>query len=167
MVTLILTKELIALNVQIICDDTGKIVYYYGGWPGSTYDNCAWRSCKIYINGSAYFDEGEYLLADSAWQYIVQSFKKLSGESVLSQQKEGFNTSLGQVRVKSEHCIGILKNRFPTFKRISAIIKGPKSIRRVLQLFSCAVILHNMLLETNKPIPLERMEMKEIEEQHE
>ena len=69
--------------------------------------------------------------------------------------------------VKSEHCIGILKNCVPTFKRISAIIKGPKSIRRVLQQISCAVILHNMLLETNKPIPSEWMEMKEIEEQHE
>ena len=115
-------KSCYAINVQVICDDKGKILYYYGGWPGSTHDNRAWQSSKIFINGEEYFAEGEYLLADSAYsacKYIVQSYKKVCGESSLHPQKEAFNTVLGQVRVKSEHCIGILKNRFAALKRIS------------------------------------------------
>ena len=109
------------------------------------------------------------MLADSAYsacKYIVQSFKKVCGESSLHPQKEAFNTVLGQVRVKSEHCIGILKNRFAALKRISATIKGARSIRRVLQLFSCAAILHNMLLEAGELVPSEWLEMKQVEQQY-
>ena len=69
------------------------------------------------------------MLSNSAYsscKYIAQSFKKVSGESSLHPQKETFNTVLGQVCVKSEHCIGTLKNRFAAFKRISATIKGAR-----------------------------------------
>ena len=50
----------------------------------------------VALSSLKYFAEGEYLLADSAYsacKYIVQSFKKVSGESSLHPQKEAFNTA--------------------------------------------------------------------------
>ena len=57
-------KHIYAINVQIICDDKGKIRYYYSGWPGSTHDNRAWRNSKVFLNAQSYFENGEYLLGD-------------------------------------------------------------------------------------------------------
>ena len=162
-------KNCYALNIQVICDDNGRVIYYYGGWPGSTHDNRAWRNCKVFLKGSEFFAESEYLLGDSAYsacKYIVQTFKKLAGSSTLTPEKEFFNTKLGGIRVKSEHCIGILKNRFPVLKRISTTIKGRTSIRRVMDLFACASILHNILLDVNDPNPEDWIKMLELEEKH-
>ena len=32
-------KSFYSINVTIICDDRGKILYFYAGWPGTTHDN--------------------------------------------------------------------------------------------------------------------------------
>ena len=40
-------------------------------------------------------------------------------------------------------------------------------IRQVLQLFSCAAIFHNMLLEAGESVSSEWLEMKEMEQQYE
>ena len=53
-------KSCYAINVQVVCDDRGKTIYYCGGWPGSTHDNRAWRSSKIFINDAEYFADDEY-----------------------------------------------------------------------------------------------------------
>ena len=60
-------KNCYSLNVQVVCNHECKIQYLYGGWPGSTYDNRAWRNCKLYTKRDEYFDDGEYLLGDSAY----------------------------------------------------------------------------------------------------
>ena len=162
-------KSCYALNIQVICDDKGRITYYYGGWPGSIHDNRAWRNCKVFKKGKEFFADGEYILGDSAYstcRYIVQTFKKLHGSGPLSPEKEFFNTELGRIRVKSEHCIGILKNRFPILKRISTTIKGPRSIKRVLDLFECASILHNILLDVDDPGTEEWRKMVKLEKDH-
>ena len=149
-------KSCYALNVQVICDHKSRVTYVYGGWPGSIHDNRAWRNSKVFLNAPDYFSDGEYLLGDSAYSasmYIVQSFKKIAGQCTLPVEKEFFNTQIGKIRVKSEHCIGILKNRFPILKRISTTIKGRNSVKRVMDLFECATILHNLLLDYEDDIP--------------
>lgn len=150
-------KQCYAINVQVICDDAGRITYFYAGWPGSTHDNRAWRNCKVYNNGLLYFGDGEYLLGDSAYSaclYIVQSFKKVSGSN-LTVHQEFFNTKLGRARVKSEHCIGILKNRFPCLKKMNIVIDGKRGVKEVMQIFTACAVMHNILLEMNDDIPQE------------
>ena len=159
-------KQCYAINVQVICDDKGKITYFYGGWPGSTHDNRAWRNCKVYNNASLYFDDGEYLLADSAYSaclYIVQAFKKVSGSN-LSTHQEFFNTKLGRARVKSEHCIGILKNRFPCLKKLNTVIDGMRGMKEVMQIFTAVAVIHNILLDVDDTIPQQWYE--EIDSNH-
>ena len=139
----------------------------YGGWPGLTHDNRAWRNSKISLDAPDFFSDGEYLLGDSAYsacRYIVQSFKKVAGADKLDHDEEFFNAKLGLICVKSEHCIGILKNRFPILKRISTTIKGRNSVKRVMDLVECGTILHNLLLDFEDNMPKEWME--ELEEGH-
>ena len=84
-------KNVYALNVQVVCDQKCKVLYYYGGWPGSVHDNRAWKNCKLYKNQSTFFDTGEYLVGDcaySACNVMVQTFKKLPGISNLSKEEE-------------------------------------------------------------------------------
>merc|ERR1712183_54925 len=93
----------------------------------------------MFLEANDYFLEGEYLLCHSAYsacRYIVQSFKKVSGQSHLPPRKEFFNTKLGSIRIKSEHCI----------------------IKRILDLIECATILHNLLLDIGDVFPDEWLE---------
>lgn len=151
-------KNCYAINVQVICDDRGKVTYLYGGWPGSTHDNRAWRNCKVFRNAEMYFVEGEYLLGDSAYSLssiMVQAFKKAPGTSYHDRHKEFFNTRLAAVRVKSEHCIGIIKNRFPCLKNMNIIVNGKDGVRAIMDIFECCCILHNIFLDHHDDIPPE------------
>ena len=67
-------------------------------------------------------------------------------------EKEIFNTQLGSICVKSENCIGVLKNCFSILKCISTTIKERTSVKRGMDLFKCATILHNLLLENEDDI---------------
>ena len=150
-------KQCYAINVQIVCDDKGRITYFYGGWPGSVHDNRSWRNSKVFNNAQLFFGDGEYLLADSAYSaclYIVQSFKKVSGTN-LSRHQEFFNTMLGRARVKSEHCIGILKNRFQCLKQMNINVNGRTGVKEIMQLFTACTVMHNLLLDANDNIPQE------------
>ena len=57
-----------------------------------------------------------------------------------------FNTHLAKPRVKAEHCIGIFKGRFQYFKRMRVLINCKKNLKRTVEQFQCACILHNWLL---------------------
>jgi len=147
-----------AINVQIICDDQKRLRYMYGGWPGSTHDNRAWRNCQVVFRRfQRYFRDGEYLLGDSAYSasvIMVASFKKIAGETSLSKDQSFFNTEIGRIRVVSEHCIGILKNRFPCLKCLNIQIgDGKESMKEAMGLFESLCILHNILIEFNDEIP--------------
>ena len=113
-------KCMYALNVMIICDDKKRVTYYNAGWPGSTHDNRVFRNSKLFYNRERYFSQKEYLLGDSAYSaspIMVQSFKKQAAVADLPPNHEFFNTCLAQVRIASEHCIGILKGRFQCLKK--------------------------------------------------
>ena len=63
--------------MQVICDDKGRVIYIYGGWPGSTHDNRAWRNSDVFLNANDYFSEGEYLLGDQHILHVSILFKVL------------------------------------------------------------------------------------------
>jgi len=96
---------------------------------------------SVYQCYRLFFSDGEYLLGDLAYS------------ASLTREKEFVNTQLGSICVKSEHYIGVLKNRFPILKCISTTIKGRNSVKRIMDLFKCATILHNLLLNYEDDIP--------------
>ena len=109
-----------SVNAMIVCDDNALIWDYVVGWPGSTHDNRVWSNMDLCLGSHKYFASQEYVLGDSAFQpshVMIPVFKKPSG-AILERRKEFFNERLAKPKVKSEHCIGVLKGRFPFLKNI-------------------------------------------------
>jgi hypothetical protein len=78
---------------------------------------------------------------------IVSAYKKANG-ALLTEHNEFFNNKLARLRIISEHCIGMLKGRFPWLRSIRLkITDDESSIRKILQLIDATMILHNMLIE--------------------
>jgi len=77
-------------------------------------NNPVWSNSEIYLGRDKYFGHKEYLLGDSAFStsaVMIPAFKK-GHNSSLSEEKRFFYTKLAKVRIKSEHCIGLLKAGF-------------------------------------------------------
>ena len=141
-------KGFFSINMLIICNHNAHILYYMVGWPGSVHDHRVWRNSKMFRNVGDYFNDNEYLLADSAFSpsaQVVPAFKKSVGGQ-MDPNCSKFNDLLATARVKSEHCIGLLKGRFPWLKNIRIKIRSERSLRRIISFVRIAVILHNALV---------------------
>jgi DDE superfamily endonuclease len=145
-----------SLSVMIINDDKKRIRAYLSGFPGCAHDNRVYKAMDLAQNPQKYFGRFYYLVADSAFSNtssVVSSFRKPAGAS-LTEEQEKFNTILGSLRVRSEHTIGILKARFPWLQSIPMIITDKvNSVRAILRVIDCCVILHNLLLDANDDVP--------------
>ena len=93
--------------------------------------------------------------AYSASPIMVQAFKKQAAEVGLPSNHEFFNTCLAQVRIASEHCIGILKGRFRCLKKNNIKLKNSKvEVKGLVDLVGACIVLHNLLIdydETDMP----------------
>jgi hypothetical protein len=90
------------------------------------------------------------LLGDSAFtpgEHMIPAFKN-PPKSTMRQEESSFNKLLTKPRVKSEHCIGLLKGWFPWLKNIRITIPSKKDLKQINKFIGAAVILHNLLIET-------------------
>ena len=109
-------EAIVASQVKglVVCDDAARITWVEMGWPGSVHDNRVWVNSDIYLSTDKYFDQKEYFLGDSAFlasAVMIPAFNK-SHNSNLSEERRFFNNKLAKVRIKSKHCIGLLKAPF-------------------------------------------------------
>lgn len=115
-----------------------------------------YSNTPLYLEPTAYFGNNFYLLSDSAItnsSSVVSSFVCPKGHKLTALQ-EDFNTLLGRARVLAEHTIGVLKGRFQILKSIPMVITDKKkSVKRILRIIDCCVILHNLLIDTGDEIP--------------
>jgi len=128
--------------------DAAQITWVEMGCPGSVHDNRVWESSEIYLVTDTYFDQKEYLPGDSAFsasEEMIPAFKK-GHNSNLSEEKRFFNTELAKVRIKSEHCIGLLKARFQCLRGFRRVIKDNQDLEAILRQAMCDCILHNPLI---------------------
>jgi DDE superfamily endonuclease len=139
-----------SLSTVIFSDHKRRIIHYLAGYPGSAHDNRIFKASKPATNPSDFFAPREYCIGDSAFEnsfFMVAAFKKPKGASIpIAHEK--FNEQLARLRIVSEHCIGILKGRFPWLRSIRLkITKKKKSIKRILHLFEATVVVHNLLID--------------------
>lgn len=142
-------KKFYAIVMLVVCDDQARVIYHHLGWPGSVHDNRVWRNCKLAKRPEKYFSPKQYLLGDSAFTaslIMVPPFKNPSG-SFLSSNQSAFNTLLAKPRVKSEHCIGILKGRFPYLRCIRQKLGNKFQMERIIRFVRGTVVLHNWLID--------------------
>jgi DDE superfamily endonuclease len=138
------------ISTMVICDHRRRIRYYLSGYPGSAHDNRVFRGTALKKSPADFFGHNQYLVGDSAFEndwFVVSAFKKPSNKE-LPREQENFNKKMAKLRIISEHCIGILKGRFPWLRQIRLLItEDKKSLKRILQLVDASVILHNMLID--------------------
>ena len=77
---------------------------------------------------------------------MVPAFKK-GPNANLSEERKYFNTKLAKVRIKSEHCIGLLKARFQCVQELRWVISSKCDLAVLLQMIMCACILHDLLID--------------------
>lgn len=142
-------KKFYAIVMLVVCDDQARITHCHVGWPGSAHDNRVWRNCKMHLKPHRCFSPKEYLLGDSAFTasaIMVPPFKTHGGQPLQGNQNV-FNALLARPRVKSEHCIGIFKGRFPWFKCIRMKLGNKLHLQRITKYVRVGVMLHNFLIE--------------------
>jgi len=109
-----------SLTTMIVCDCNKKIRYHLAGFPGCAHDNRVHNATGFMKRPNDCFADMEHNIGDSAFEnspFMVSWFRKGKGE-MLIECHEKFNTKLAKVRIRSEHCIGILKGRFPWLRSI-------------------------------------------------
>jgi len=103
-----------SIKALFVCDTMAKITLVEMVWPGSMHNNQVWLNSNVYLAKEKYFSNKEYLHGDSAFSasmVMVPAFKK-GQNATLSDERKYFNTKLAKVRIKSEHCVGLVKARF-------------------------------------------------------
>jgi DDE superfamily endonuclease len=142
-----------SLTTMIICDHKRRIRHYLAGFPGSAHDNRVFKATTISKEPDAHFDGMQYLIGDSAFEnqwFMVSAFKKPKDRPI-PKKEEQFNEKLAKLRIISEHCIGMLKGRFPWLRSIRLLITEEKrSLKHILRLLKATVVLHNLLIELNE-----------------
>ena len=64
-----------------------------------------------------------------------------------------FNTWLAKARIKLEHCNGLLEGPLSIFQRSHINIQTTTDLTKIICIFLCATVLHNLLI--HEPIPEE------------
>lgn len=144
-----------AINALLTCNNVARIRDFVVGWPGSVHNNRVWSNCRLKLKPSKYFIQNQYVLGDSAFQastHMVPAYKK-PPRSDLDPHKSFFNIKLAKARIKTEHCIGLLKARFQYFKGVRVIIRSKADMKKIIKYFTTACILHNLLIR--EPVPAE------------
>ncbi|KAI7964478.1 hypothetical protein MJO29_002576 [Puccinia striiformis f. sp. tritici] len=111
-------KKRYSLNAQIVCDCDKYITSFLTRWPGSCGDSKVYKRMQLHVNSSEYFDEGQYLLADSAYELtntVIPSYKSPASNSSINTE---FNYCVAKARVRNEHTIGILKARWSSLREM-------------------------------------------------
>ncbi|KAL3700139.1 hypothetical protein R1sor_018161 [Riccia sorocarpa] len=157
-------KSNYSMNVQVICDQNKRVIYFFAGMSGSCHDLTCLRRSSLWgrLGSTQLFDNGQYLLGDSGYiplDRLVCSYKR-TGDDV---DKVDFNTCIAHARVGNEHCIGILKARWHSLKEIRMQLRSPAENTYVIRWIRCCIILHNFLIwrrdewsEDDHPMEVER-----------
>jgi len=150
-------KHAYSITCLIICDDQRLIRYALCGWPGTTHDERVFRNSKIARLPDKFLSQLQYIIGDTAFEcnwYCVSSYRKPAGGTI-PYEFEQFNCAMKELRVISEHTIGILKGRFPMLRNIRMKIRGDgkKGVKNICEYVEGAIILHNLLTKRNEEEP--------------
>jgi len=142
-------KSNYCISAMFVCDDRKLIRHCYTGWAGSSHDARVYANSPLARSPRTFFSGNEYLLADSAYapsREIVPAYKKpYNGQ--LSMDNTKFNSLHANLRVRIEHCIGILKARFQSLKGMRILVQDERSVQKISYWIRCCCVLHNLLLK--------------------
>lgn len=144
-------KHIYSIKAQITCDHKLRIRHVSVGAPGSVHDARIFSSCNLALNSSNYFSENQWIAADSAYSLsntVITPYRTNSSAMTCSKRKQ-FNLRHSRYRVRAEHCIGMLKERFGSLKELRHRIANEKNKRLCSLWIIVTCIIHNILICDN------------------
>lgn len=126
-------KGFYAMSALVVCDHKRRITMLFSGYAGCAHDVRVFKESPLYTNPSRYFDDDEYVLADSAYtpsRTIVLVIKRPWKASFSTKQKQ-FNYMHAVTRVSVENCIGVLKGRFQSLRGYRSLIRNAQDVQRL------------------------------------
>lgn len=144
-------KKRYALLILVVCDEEKRFTYLQVGHYGSAHDTRAQKETTIHTAPERLFDHNQYVLADSGFiptRYVVPLYKR-KPHSQLEPDQADFNEHAARIRVRIEHAIGVLKQRFRMLSDMNLKLKTDGHLRLARLIVRSAVILHNMFIKTS------------------
>ncbi|EIW65470.1 hypothetical protein TREMEDRAFT_66536 [Tremella mesenterica DSM 1558] len=108
-------------------------------------------SMRLQVSPVEFFQDGEYLLADSGFQcttVIIPMYKCASGELDLPGRQLYFNDKCVTACVTIEYAFGILKGCWQFLRGAKMQVKTKEDEARVYGMIQAAFILHNLTVST-------------------
>ena len=137
------------MNVQLVCDDTKRIIDFVTGWPGPVHDSRCFEDSSISKYPERHFSNSQFIIADAGYtcsSWLVAPYIQPASSIP---ENEIFNQLFSTARVNIEHVNGILKSRFNSLKGIRVQVKTDKDFLAVNKWIIVCLILHNMLISFN------------------
>uniref|UniRef100_A0A0K8VC70 Putative nuclease HARBI1 n=1 Tax=Bactrocera latifrons TaxID=174628 RepID=A0A0K8VC70_BACLA len=142
-------KHIYSIKAQIVCDYKLKIRHVMVGHVGSWHDARVYRSSSLFLQKEKFFSSQQWLAGDSAYslsETMITPFR--SNARVLDINfRINFNLRHSKLRVRVEHCFGLLKERFCSLKEFRARLIDKESHNLCCDWFVVCCILHNILRE--------------------
>jgi len=91
-----------------------------------------------------YFSAGKYLLGDEGMKYSAWVIGPFVKQECKTADRRNFNNQLALLRVRSEHAIGMLKDRFSSLKELRLRLNGVKDFDSAASWVLVCCILHNI-----------------------
>lgn len=142
-------KKKYSVALQSVTLANRKFADIFVGEPGSLHDARTLRRSGLYHRCVAHranvFPNNTFVISDSAYpslSWLVPVFKDYGN---LTYQQKRFNYLLSSSRVVVEHSYGLLKGRF---RRILHFTEH-RHIGFVVNIITCACILHNICIDQN------------------
>ncbi|KAE8243924.1 hypothetical protein A4X13_0g6885 [Tilletia indica] len=139
-------KRRYAINLSAVCNHKLEFTYILVGWPGSVHDSRAWSAASPRRQAQLFFNEGEYLLGDSAYSnstILVTPYKRPQSSSLPNRR---FNKLLSSMRIDIEHAFGLLKGRWGCLKGLRVRLFSDEQHAIACRYVTACVVLHNILL---------------------
>ncbi|PLW33316.1 hypothetical protein PCASD_15530 [Puccinia coronata f. sp. avenae] len=100
---------------------------------------------KVCTELEKYFDEGQYLLADSAYALSSICIPAYKAPTANIPANTEFNYCIAKSRVRNEHTIGILKGQWSSLRELCLALTTAWDMRQIIRWINGCVTLHNML----------------------
>ncbi|XP_063966632.1 putative nuclease HARBI1 [Lytechinus pictus] len=104
-------KNRYSINVQVVCDNAGKITSIVARWPGSTHDSRIFNESALKLQLEARADGSGLLLGDSG--YACLPFLMTPLQNPLQRPEMRYNHAHKRGRCVIERTFGRWKRRFP------------------------------------------------------
>jgi hypothetical protein len=124
-----------------------RIVDYSHGMTGSAHDSAAFAHTGAAKYPDWFFDGEEFAWADFAYTVNSRTIPVHKQPASSIYENTLFDGVVSHLRVRSEHCIGVLKGRFQCLRGLRVNINSNKDHVDALRWITVAIILHNLIID--------------------